>query len=172
MIGPDRTGQRLGIVRFGGHIEGVESLYETLEREVQEEASIKVSTINSPKTYYKPNWHENYYSEVNIDGLISPKPLIICGNPPSTAVFLSYAEEEPKPASEAHGIIFLRKQDIIDICTSKMDLNKFLRNGGKLLQQKSLDYSMEMYAGVHLQFFYNLLKDNSEIGLKFLEGAL
>ena len=53
MIGPDNSGERLGIMRLGGHIEAGENLLQSLEREIKEEGSIEVKLYNSPCTFYK-----------------------------------------------------------------------------------------------------------------------
>lgn len=41
MIGPDNTGEKLGVMRLGGHIEENESYLQTLEREIKEEGSME-----------------------------------------------------------------------------------------------------------------------------------
>ncbi|GCD10383.1 hypothetical protein Ctaglu_20060 [Clostridium tagluense] len=40
---------------------------------------------------------------------------------------------------------------------------QFLNKGGKLIQQKQLDYDMEMYAGVHPTFLNKLLRDKNDL---------
>lgn len=62
MIGPDHSGEKLRIVRIGGHIEGNESLIAALEREVKEEGDIKVKLIDSSATFYKKTWNDLDYS--------------------------------------------------------------------------------------------------------------
>ena len=172
MIGPDKTGERLGIVRIGGHIEGVESLAEALKREVLEEASINVDVINSPKTFYKKTW-ENEYSEIENFQHMKIKPLIIQGNENrASTIFLSYANEEPKASSEAYGIVFLRKSDIKEICTNKLTLSDFVNKGGKLIQQKDMDFNMEIYAGVHLLFLNRFMDDEKELIDRFINREL
>lgn len=168
-IGPDNTGEKLGIIRIGGHVEENETYLQTLEREIKEEASIEVKLLSSPNTFYKRNWNDNNYIEISDDIDLDIKPLIITGTKMnSTAVFLSCAKEEPKPSSEAYGIIFLKKDDIKRICTGKLCLNDFLDSGGKLIQQKEIDYDMEMYAGVHLQFLNRLIEDKNDLVNKFI----
>lgn len=173
MIGPDNSNEKLGIMRLGGHIEANESLLQSLEREIKEEGSIEVKLINSPNTFYKKNWDDNNYYEITNNIVWDIKPLIITGdNTRSTAVFLSYAEEEPKPSSEACGIIFLKEKDIRDICSKKLRLKDFLDNGGKLIQQKEIDYNMEMYAGVHLTFLNKLIADKNNLVHRYIQGNL
>jgi len=164
MVGPDNSGKKLGITRIGGHIEENENLLQSLEREIKEEASIEVNLFNSTSTFYKRSWDDNNYSEISNDVVWDIKPLIIVGDEHRlTAVFLSYAEEEPKPSSEACGIIFLKKTDIKDICSRKLSLKNFIDNGGKFVKQKEIDFDMEMYAGVHLTFLNRLIEDKNDI---------
>lgn len=173
VIGPDKSGEKLGIMRLGGHIEANESPLQALEREILEEGSIKVNLINSPSTYYKTNWSDNYYYEINNNLNWDIKPLVIRGDhSSSTAVFLSYAKEEPKPSSEVYGIIFLKENDIKEICSRKLHLRDFIASGGKLIQQKEINYDMEMYAGVHLEFLYRLIEDGNEVVSKYMKGEL
>jgi hypothetical protein len=173
MIGPDNTGEKLGVMRLGGHIEENESYLQTLEREIKEEGSIEVKLLNSPNTFYKRNWDDNNYNEITDDIALDIKPLIIVGDKMrSTAVFLSYTEEEPKPSSEACGIIFLKENEIKRICSEKLRLRDFLESGGKLIEQKEIDYDMEMYAGVHLTFLNRLMEDKNNLVNRFINGNL
>lgn len=169
MIGPDNSGKKLGVVRLGGHIEANESLLQSLRREIMEEGSAKIKLVSSPCSFYKGNWGDiNYYEITNNLGM-DIKPLIIVGDKTrSTIVFLSYTLEEPKPSSEACGIIFLRENDIQDICTRRLRLRDFLDNGGKLVQQKQIDYDMEMHAGVHLAFLNRLIEDKNDLVHRYI----
>lgn len=171
MIGPDSSGEKLGIMRIGGHIEENESLRQALEREIKEEASIEVRHFNSPSSFYKTSWEDSNYCEITNDIVWDIKPLIIVGDKVrSTAVFLSYAEEEPKPSSEACGIIFLKEADIKNICSKKLCLKDFINSGGKFIQQKEIDYDMEMYAGVHLTFLNRLIEDKNDLIHNYING--
>jgi uncharacterized protein YhfF len=173
MIGPDNTGKRLGIMRLGGHIEKDESLLQALEREIKEEGAVEVSLFNAQNTFYKANWADINYCDISSKLQWDIKPLIITGdNSRSTAVFLSYTEEEPKPSSEAHGLIFLKEDDIRYICTKKLHLIDFLNSGGKLIQQKELDLNMEIYAGVHLSFLNKLMEDDNSLIHSYFTGSL
>jgi ADP-ribose pyrophosphatase YjhB (NUDIX family) len=170
MIGPDNLEEKLGIVRIGGHIEENEDLFQCLKREIEEEATIEVKLLSSPYTYYKTSWDDNNYSEVSKETDLEIKPLVIVGDEKrSTAVFLAVAEKEPKPSSEAQGIIFLKEEDIKKICKGNYSLRDFLNGGGKLIQQKHMDYDMEMYAGVHLSFLNILLQEDNELLLNLFK---
>jgi hypothetical protein len=173
MIGPDKSGEKLGIVRLGGHIEGNENYLQALAREIEEEAAIKVKLINSPSSFYKRSWDERCYYEITDNIPFGIKPLIITGDEvSSTAVFLAYTEELPKPSSESYGIIFLKENDIKDICSKKICLKDFLKNGGRLIQQKKIDYDMKMYAGVHLTFLNRLMERDDDLVHRYFLRSL
>jgi len=173
MIGPDNTKEKLGIMRLGGHIEENESLLQALKREIKEEGSVEVNLLNSSCTYYKKGWDDSNYYEISNDIDLNIKPLMITGDKSySTAVFLSYTEEEPKPSSEASGIIFLKEEEINEICSKRLRLKDFIDNGGKIIQQKEIDYNMEMYAGVHLTFLYRLILDKNDLVSRYIKGNL
>lgn len=170
MIGFNQSGEKLRIVRIGGHIEKNESLIDALEREIKEEGDIKVKLIDSSTTFYKKSWEDEKYSEITNNIAWDIKPLIIIGDSRrSTALFLSYAEKEPKPSSEAAGIIFLKENDIKDICSKRMTLREFINRGGKLIQQNELDYDMEICAGCHIEFLNRLIEDKPHFIQKYME---
>ncbi|ERI92221.1 hydrolase, NUDIX family [Clostridiales bacterium oral taxon 876 str. F0540] len=171
MVGPDSSGKKLGIVRLGGHVEQGESLQQALEREIKEEGSIKVKLIDSPCTLYKNSWDDSDYFDIADLINWNIKPLVIKKDKlSSTAVFLSYTYEEPKPSSEAYGLVFLKYKDIINICSNKLTLRDFINDGGKFIKQKEIDYDMEICAGVHLSFLYKLLEDKNEVAIKYIKG--
>ena len=51
MVGPDHTGEYLGVVRLGGHIEPGEAPWQCAAREAQEEAGLHLKAIVPPATY-------------------------------------------------------------------------------------------------------------------------
>jgi 8-oxo-dGTP pyrophosphatase MutT (NUDIX family) len=52
MVGPNRAGDRLGVVRLGGHREAGETSWTCAGREVLEEASVRIRPIPPPATYW------------------------------------------------------------------------------------------------------------------------
>lgn len=57
-VGPTKGGDKLGVVRLGGHREGKETALDTAKREVFEEAQIKITAFNPDKTFYISEWNE------------------------------------------------------------------------------------------------------------------
>ena len=58
-VGPTKKGDRLGVVRLGGHKEFEETALETARREVLEEANMKITAVNAPITYHLNEWDSN-----------------------------------------------------------------------------------------------------------------
>jgi hypothetical protein len=173
MIGPDYSGRRLGIIRLGGHIESEENYLDALNREIKEEASIEVKLVNSTHTYYMSNWLEESYIDITNQVSLDIKPLVIVKDvAPSTAIFLAYADSEPKPASEASGLIFLKLNELRSILKKHIKLKEFISNGGKVIINKKLDENLEIAAGVHLHFLYKLINDKNQLIFSFLNGEL
>lgn len=53
-VGPTKAGETLGVVRLGGHREGHETGWECAAREAFEEASLHVTPLKPPATYWLP----------------------------------------------------------------------------------------------------------------------
>ncbi|MDF2700082.1 MAG: mismatch repair protein MutT [Haloplasmataceae bacterium] len=174
MIGPDKTGEKLGIVRFGGHIEDGESLLQALNREIYEDCSISVNLINSPLSFYKKDWNDNELINVTKEINFEMQPFLLKGdNNRLSALFLSKTDIEPIPSSETNGIIFLTKQNIIDICNKKITcLSEFIKMGGKLVQQNKIDINKEIYAGVHLNLVFDLLLAQNQLIIDYFDGKM
>ncbi len=173
MIGPNASKDKLGIVRFGGHVEKNEHIYECLLREINEETSSTATIVSSPITYYKGKWEEDDYIELEKDLPLDIKPIIIVGDSNYlTMLFLAYVNEELKPSNETHGIIYLSISDIQNICNNRLTLNRFIKKGGKIVQQKKIDYEMELYPGPHLKFLNYLLKNNYNVVDSYLNMIL
>jgi hypothetical protein len=169
MIGPDQTGEKLKVIRLGGHIEKGESMIEALNRELMEEALIIPEIEDVDKTFYKVKWHKKRLEYANFDSF-RKKPLIVVGNKRrATALFLANTVEKPKPAMETHAIIFLNRAQIIEICTTRITLKQFLQKGGKIIIRKPLDYNLQIIAGVHLKFLFELILMNKKINKKIFE---
>lgn len=66
-FGPNRHEGKLGIARFGGHIEANESIVECALREVKEETTLDVLLVSSPITYQIDSW-DSRLMEVEDEG--------------------------------------------------------------------------------------------------------
>ena len=172
MVGPNQDND-LCVVRFGGHKEHEETVIECLKREIKEEASITVTPVNSPITYYTESWDkEPILINQNLKEDISP--IIIKGkeNGPLSILYFAYSDEEPIPDFETHGILFLNLEDIDLICKELITIGDFLKNGGKAIFQKELRKDVILKPGVHLRFLSMLNKKQPEIINNFVKKLM
>lgn len=172
MVGPNHEGD-LCVVRFGGHRENKETAIECLKRELIEEASINVTPVNSPITYYTKSWHEKPVL-MNQSFREDIHPIIIKGekNGPLSILYFAYTDEEPIPDSETHGILFLRLEDIDLICKESISIGDFLKSGGKAVFQKELRKDVILKPGAHLHFLSLLVEKHSDIINDFVKRCL
>lgn len=167
MVGPDKSGERLGVVRLGGHIEENEEIIDCVRREVGEEASVCIKLVSSPITFYMTNWDKETHEVIDCS-VFDIKPIVIKGDKSgATALYLAYTEEPLTPAAEAHGIVLLSENDIARICNEKTSLNTFISQGGELLQSKYMNFDWELSAGSHLRFLNNLIETKYSLIEKF-----
>lgn len=115
-VGPTKNGDKLGVVRLGGHRENDESPLDTAIREVLEESAIKINPVNSPVTYYLDGWHEKA-NKILISEEVNP--ILIKGNKEEsfTVMYISLADNEPKPSSESKGLLLLSPNNVELICS-------------------------------------------------------
>lgn len=173
MIGPNKQKDRLGIVRFGGHIEDSETIYECLHREILEEILTTVEIVNSPVTYYKESWEATSITELDERFPLEQQPIAVVGDSNlSTMLFLTYANSELRPSSETHGIIFLSKDEVKKVCSDRFTLKEFLENSGKVVEQKIIDYNLEVLVGPHLRFLCSLVVNNESLIDKYIKRDL
>jgi len=156
-VGPTKNGDKLGVVRLGGHTEEDESPLDTAIREALEEASIKINPINSPVTYYLDGWNEKA-NKVLISEEVNP--ILIKGNKEEsyTIMYIALAENEPKPSSESKGLLLLSPNNVELICSRQITLNEFLHQNGwaKIKENFNKDLVLEPFP--QLLFLSKLLK--------------
>ncbi|MCQ6557255.1 NUDIX hydrolase [Paenibacillus mendelii] len=101
-FGPNQHEGKLGIARFGGHIEEGETIVECALREVREETALEVTLISSPVTYKIDFW-DSQLIEVE-DEYEDLKPILGIGQ---NVMFFAQSTDEPRLSSKNNGIILL-----------------------------------------------------------------
>ena len=98
-VGPNATGEKLGVVRIGGHLNPEKGLWEGVCRETQEEASVRIRYVSPPDSYcYNPG-EKLVPTEWPWTDLCRP-PAVFTN---SGVVFLAETEDEPRPDHEVNG---------------------------------------------------------------------
>jgi hypothetical protein len=168
-VGPTRKGDKLGVVRLGGHREEDETAVQTAVREVLEESSMKIKIISSPITYYKRDWN-HLASKIQTEDEVAP--ILIKGSDPasSTAMYLAHSESEPRPSSETSGLLLLTSKDVDLICKQKITLNDFLTQHGRALFKRELNKNLLLEPFPQLQFLAELLENEPELMKMIMAG--
>lgn len=161
-VGPTEEADKLGVVRLGGHKEFEETALETARREVFEEASMKITPINSSITYHMSEWGNNP-SIIQLDEEVAP--ILVKGNEQESLsiMYLSYSENEPSPSSETNGLLLLTPEDIHLICNNKITLNDFIKHNGKAILKGNINRDLFLTPYPQLLFLSKLLKEHPDL---------
>ncbi|KKZ92973.1 hypothetical protein B4147_2209 [Bacillus wiedmannii] len=166
-VGPTSKGDTLGVVRLGGHKEDEETAVETAKREVREEATIDITILSSPSTYYKQNWNAQS-KKIKVKNEINP--ILIIDSPDETLsiMYMAYSENEPTPSSETNGLLLLSVSDIRLICSKEITLNDYIKQGGIAILKEKMDKELILQPFPQLLFLAEFLKEDPVLLQKFL----
>lgn len=169
-VGPTKNGDKLGVVRLGGHRKNEESPLDTAIREVLEESSIQINPVNSPVTYHLNGWKEKA-NNVLMTGEVNP--ILIKGNEEEafSVMYISLAGKEPCPSSESQGLLLLSPKDIELICSREITLNEFLNLNGLVKIKENFNQDLVLEPFPQLLFLSNLLKQEPEHIEQFIERS-
>jgi ADP-ribose pyrophosphatase YjhB (NUDIX family) len=159
MVGPTRPGDRLGVVRLGGHVEAGETAWQCAMREVREEASVPIELLPPPATYWvgpEPERDETAVAGPWPLATGEPAaPLLVAWrhgtqSPPRRALSVTYlarTEHDPRPAGEALGLLWLSLPEMQWLIRERPTLADLLRRGGRatLLPGFPVDLPLEPF---------------------------
>lgn len=146
MVGPTPAGDRLAVVRLGGHREPEESPWECAAREVREEASIQVTPVRPPATYWLSlpgDIAEMEPREWNCGASDEEAPLLVVEDPSRgpdrlSVMFLARADSLPIPSGESKGLVLLRLVDVHSVATGTMTFGEYRASGGRAIVRDPL----------------------------------
>ncbi|MBH0346419.1 NUDIX hydrolase [Bacillus tropicus] len=166
-VGPTSKRDTLGVVRLGGHIEADETAVETAKREVEEEASIDITILNSSTTYYKESWNAQS-KKVKVENEVNPILIIDSPDESLSIMYVAYSKMLPKPSSETNGLLLLSLNDIELICTGKITLNDYINQGGVSILKEKMDNELILQPFPQLMFLSELLKEDPVLLQQFV----
>jgi hypothetical protein len=165
MIGPTSAGDQLAIVRLGGHRETGESAWQCAAREVREEASLTISPLRPPTTYWLGEGEDpsciraGTWQCAERDAV--PPILVVRKQNTSrerlSVMFLARAITQPHPASETRGLVLLRPNDVATIVTGDVTLGGYLANGGQAIIREPLNVDLPLEPFLQIRVFAYLL---------------
>jgi hypothetical protein len=172
MVGPTPRGDALAVVRLGGHREGGESPWACAVREVFEEASLQISPLVPPATYWFQAGRE---AETPRPGPPpeqpedAPVPLLIvqgagqCDEQLS-AMYLANATGEAWPAAEARGLLLLSPTEIVRLICARVTLDEYRRAGGRAVLLDDLPGDLPLDPYLQLRVLAVLLLRYPDLG--------
>ncbi|MBD3918416.1 NUDIX domain-containing protein [Paenibacillus sp. PR3] len=164
-MGPTKKGTTLGVVRLGGRRENGETGWECASREVFEEASIALTALKPPATYWFESSDQPSLKKIGwqVDDV---QPILVGKRKDSryvTPIYLAYSHDTPRPAAETKGLLLLTPTEIATITSGNLSLGHFLENGGKAIVEHNLPLNLPLEPYPHLRLVHTLLKIHPEI---------
>ena len=170
-VGPTKEGDKLGVVRLGGHREGNETALDTAKREVFEEAHVEITPFNPNTTFYLSEWNEEP-TKVKINE--PTVPILIKGNEESsyTIMYLSDTLTLPIPSSESKGLLLLSPENVQLICRKKISLSDYQKLDGVSILKAEIDRSLILQPFPQLLFLSRLLNAETKLMEHFINTSL
>jgi 8-oxo-dGTP pyrophosphatase MutT (NUDIX family) len=180
IVGPTQDGDRLAVVRLGGHREAGESPWQCAAREVLEEAGLTIQSLDPPCTYWlAPEAGPPIEAGApDRDGLVPgdwpPEPpaahpplLVVRGTatlPDRLSVmYLARAEGSPVPLNEARGLLLLSPAEVFALVSRPVTLAQHLRAGGRAVLLNDLPHDLPLYPHLQLQILAALLRRHPDL---------
>lgn len=171
MVGPTADGKRLAVVRLGGHCEPRETPWECAAREAKEEASVAITEITPPATFWlrssdDPRTMQQRPCRSTTDGGVPP--MLVVDDHRTTPgrrslMYLARAHSAPVPSHEAMGLLLLTADDVQGIVCGGMSLGDFLDAGGQAVFRSTLSRTLILEPFLQLRVLAHLLVHFPEI---------
>ena len=170
-VGPTKEGDKLGVVRLGGHREGNEIALDTAKREVFEEAQVEITPFNPNTTFHFNEWNEEPIRTYINEPVV---PILIKGYDETSysIMYLSTTLTHPTPSSETQGLLLLSPENIRLICRKKISLSDYQRLGGVSLLKTELDMDLILQPFPQLIFLSRLLNEESKLMEHYINTSL
>ena len=166
VVGPTPQGDRLAVVRLGGHREAGEAPWDCAVREVREETGLIIRHVVPPCTYW-------YQHGQDTDTLISDNwspeqfgataPILIIrgsGTQASrlTMMYLASATGVAAPLAETRGLLFLTPVEVCRLVQAPLTLDQYLLAGGYALLREALPTHLPLEPFLQLRLLAALLR--------------
>lgn len=169
-IGIQPHNNRIPIIRLGGHREENETGWQCAEREVFEEARLKIKPL-LPKATYLYDWeslendprkiewrYENEQEHIPCLALTYRRE----GTTTLSLMYFAHADETPTPSSEVKGLLLLQETEIHRLCKVPTTLQQYLDCGGKAILKDNFDISLFLEPFAQLRLLSKILSIQSE----------
>jgi 8-oxo-dGTP pyrophosphatase MutT (NUDIX family) len=165
-VGPSPSGETLGVVRLGGHREGVETGWQCAAREAFEEAHLRLSPQQPPATYWVAAADETAFLPGPWPlGADEVAPLVVITRPEGTLtpMYLASSQDEPIPSTEAKGLLLRRPDHIHQLVKDSLTLGQYLADGGSARLRERLPRHLVLQPFLQLRLLHILLQRHPEL---------
>jgi hypothetical protein len=135
-FGPNEQGDKLGVVRLGGHLKDHENPWRCAVRELQEEANLRIDYLFPPCTY-QLSQDEGKITPIRWEHpLVKETPVLRSSR--GGVIFLAKSDDQPKPMNETRGLLLLSRSDVFYLSANIVTLQEYLSSGGRAIFRKDL----------------------------------
>lgn len=160
MVGPTRGGDRLGVVRLGGHREEGESSLECAVREVREEASLTVQPLRPPATYFVGSPLPMPGRPLPIIDWPGPTPPVLVTqriDGTLAALYLAVSHDSPVPDAETLGLLLPDQAWLARLCARPYTLKEYQAGGGEAILRTAMSPFLPLEPSPQLRLFARIL---------------
>lgn len=174
MVGPTPRGDRLAVVRLGGHREGRETPWECAAREAREEAGLAIRPLAPPRTYWFRDGRDpaaRAPGDRRSAGLGAVAPLLVIQGSGARAgrlmpMYLASAAGVAAPLAETRGLLLLSPTEVSRLARAPLTLDGYLRAGGRALLREDLPAHLPLEPFLQLRLLATLLERHPDLGVE------
>lgn len=160
MVGPTRAGDKLGVVRLGGHREAGESTEACAVREVMEEAAMAIRLLPAPATYFAGSPAKLPGEPLpTIDWPGSPRPVLVTERQDGglAVLYLAVSDDPPVPSNESEGLLLPDRAWLERLTARRYTLAEYLAGGGQAVLRTQMEPGLVLEPSHQLRLFARLL---------------
>lgn len=158
VFGPNPSGDKLAIVRVGGHREPGEDPHQCALRETLEETGLTAELEHPPGTW-----------QVSPDSTWAPLSWASDDLPPwlvlerdtgeANLMYMARASGQPQPCAEVRGLLLLTSEEVVRLCRQSVTLDQFLADGGIALMRTPYPGGMLLEPARQMRLLATLLTE-------------
>ena len=166
-IGKQLHNDQIPVIWLGGHLEANETGWQCAQREVLEEANLKIKPI-FPKATYLYDWNglENEPQTIKWQHEDKQDPCLVItyhreGEITLSLMYFACTDDTPIPSSEIKGLLLLQETEIHRICEEPTTLQQYLDSGGNAILKENFDTSLYLEPFIQLRLLSRFLNKKS-----------
>ena len=157
-VGPTPQGDKLAVVRIGGHREGTETSLACAVREAREETGLVIDVMTGQKTYTIAPDQTLKPAAWSTDTKRPPVFFHEAEDGTRSVMYLANAVGKPVPSGEVKGLLLLRAKEILRITSEDVTLAEFRAAGGQAVFREEMPGELVLEPFLQLRVLADLLR--------------